>query len=79
MKHQDLARTVSARKSRDAVVPGRGRFYMSCAFEGSLAWGGRSGVGGRCLGVREIERFRSWKHGRFDEGKVRIKKKDGEM
>lgn len=31
------------------------------------------------MGVREIERFRSWKHGRFDEGKVRIKKKDGEM
>lgn len=54
---------------------------MSCAFEGSLAWGERSGVGGRCLEVREIERtIRSWKHRRFEEGKVRIKKKkDGEI
>lgn len=57
---------------------------MSCAFEGSLArlaWGERSGVQGRCFEVREIERtIRSWKHRRFEEGKVRIKKKkDGEI
>ena len=53
---------------------------MSCAFEGSLAWGERSGFRGRCLKVREIERaVRSWKHQRLAEAKVRGKKKDGEM